>query len=59
MVESVMVGRRDKFDDWLWENTELAFNQHFMDILSQERAKATLDNGIKMEIWASSSINSN
>ena len=38
-----------EFDPLLWENTELAFNRKFGDVLSQERAIVELKNNIKME----------
>ena len=47
--EAINVGRRDEFDPWLWDNTELAFNRRYMDQLSQERAMTELENGVKME----------
>ena len=50
LKQSTIVRRRDKFDPLLQEQTELAFNWQYMDLLSQEWALATLENGIKIEV---------
>ena len=31
--QNTIVGRRNEFNPWLWEQTELAFNHWFMDLL--------------------------
>ena len=36
-------------DEWLWESTMQAFNRQFADVLEQEKAKALLRKGFKME----------
>jgi hypothetical protein len=36
-------------DERLWESVILSFNRQFLDVLEQERAKATLRKGFKME----------
>ena len=36
-------------DEWLWESTMQAFNRQFADVLEQEKAKALLRRGFKME----------
>ena len=36
-------------DEWLWTSTMLAFNRQFADVLEQEKAKALLRRGFKME----------
>ena len=36
-------------DEWLWESTMVAFNRQFADVLEQEKAKALLRRGFKME----------
>lgn len=38
-----------EYDPLLWDNTELAFNCKFGDVLSQEKVIAELNSGIKME----------
>jgi hypothetical protein len=36
-------------DKWLWDSTLLLFNQQYADILGQEKARAKLNRGFKME----------
>src|SRR6202453_5030941 len=36
-------------DEWLWESTMQAFNRQFADVLEQEKAKALLRRGFRME----------
>ena len=36
-------------DEWLWESTMHAFNRQFADVLEQEKAKALLRRGFRME----------
>ena len=36
-------------DEWLWDSTMQAFNRQFADVLEQEKAKAMLRKGFKME----------
>ena len=36
-------------DEWLWDSTMQAFNRQFADVLEQEKAKALLRRGFKME----------
>ena len=47
----LQVGRQGiaRHDEWLWESTELSFNRQYADILTQEKAKALLRQGFKME----------
>jgi hypothetical protein len=36
-------------DEWLWDSTLLSFNRQYADILGQEKARAELERGFKME----------
>jgi hypothetical protein len=36
-------------DKWLWDSTLLSFNRQYADLLGQEKARAELDQGFKME----------
>lgn len=45
----LLVQATHEYDLLLWDNTELAFNCKFGDVLSQERAIAELNSSIKME----------
>jgi hypothetical protein len=42
-------GGRLTTDKWLWDSTLLSFNRQYADILGQEKARAELDKGFKME----------
>jgi hypothetical protein len=41
--------RRLTMDEWLWDSTLLSFNRQYADLLGQEKARAELDQGFKME----------
>jgi hypothetical protein len=41
--------RQPTNDEWLWDSTLLSFNRQYTDILGQEKARAELERGIKME----------
>jgi hypothetical protein len=41
--------RRLTTDEWLWDSTLLSFNRQYADLLGQEKARAELDQGFKME----------
>ena len=45
----LLVQATHEHDPLLWDNTKLAFNHKFSDVLSQEHAIAELKSGIKME----------
>jgi hypothetical protein len=36
-------------DEWLWDSTLLSFNRQYADVLGQEKARAELERGFKME----------
>jgi hypothetical protein len=36
-------------DEWLWDSTLLSFNHQYADVLGQEKARAELERGFKME----------
>jgi hypothetical protein len=36
-------------DEWLWDSTLLSFNRQYADMLGQEKARAELERGFKME----------
>jgi hypothetical protein len=36
-------------DEWLWDSTLLSFNRQYTDVLGQEKARAELERGFKME----------
>jgi hypothetical protein len=41
--------RRPTNDKWLWDSTLLSFNCQYADVLGQEKARAELERGFKME----------
>ena len=49
LYQQVTANGIDRHNQGLWHSTERSFNRKFADVLTQERALATLKAGIKME----------
>jgi hypothetical protein len=45
----ITCNRRLTMDKWLWDSTLLSFNKQYADLLGQEKARAELERGFKME----------
>jgi hypothetical protein len=48
-LRSTNRNRRPTNDEWLWDSTLLSFNRQYADVLGQEKARAELKRGFKME----------